>query len=649
MPQHQILVKIFCRITKKREAKLAVMIKICLGASGVRVLFLFAVLVCVALVGCMTAYGAQPQADARMHVEYFRQDQKTLALVRLELPAGSYIYAHEPGAAVKPAVFALRDEQGRPVSVLYPPGREVRSPGVIGPARVYVSGDALFAFLDAPPGSSFTGELSFALCMPEHCIFSSIDAYLRIPEGPLPDLSASPWATTYAAARPGRSTSYAEASSAIPATLPILSFPAKAAPSAQEQIPPQDVWQFQPQVFQASLEVGSLATALLFGLLAGLVLNLMPCVLPVLTLKASALLQVSGTEPAARSRLLREHMLLFAAGILSWFWLLALLLGGSGLIWGQLFQQSPLTYGLLVLVFALGLSMLGVFKLPLIDLKASSTDSPRLQAYFAGFLATLLATPCSGPLLGGVLAWAFSQNALTLGIVFTAVGMGMALPYLFFALRPGLAHFLPRPGPWLEVVERLVGFFLMGLTVYLIFLLPEERRMPALASLPFIALAAWVWGAYCGPGASTRRRRVLGGLTLGLFAAALLLGLQSTTENAEWENFTPQAFRASLGNEPQVLVFTADWCPNCKVLEHAVLGTRQVHAWQKRYDARFVRVDLTRENTSALALLRALGSSSIPFVAFFPAGEKAHTPLVLRDMYTPRQFEEALERSFAKP
>jgi thiol:disulfide interchange protein DsbD len=173
--------------------------------------------------------------------------------------------------------------------------------------------------------------------------------------------------------------------------------------------------------------------------------------------------------------------------------------------------------------------------------------------------------------------------------------------------------------------------------------------MPALASLPLIALAAWVWGAYCGPGALARRRRVLGGLALGLLAAAVLLGLQTTAENAEWGNFTPQEFRASLGKTPQVLVFTADWCPNCKALEHAVLNAGQLRAWQKRHGARFIRVDLTRDNAPALALLRALGSSSIPFAAFFPAGERACAPLVLRDMYTSGQFEEALARAFAKP
>jgi len=618
-------------------------------APGIRAGFFLVVVGTLALCGGLTAYGTPPQAEARIHVEYFRQDHTTPALIRLELPAGSHVYAHEPGAAVKPAVLVLRDERGRPAPVLYPAGKEIRSPGVNGPVRAYFSGDTLFVPLDAPAGSVFTGELSLALCTAEHCLFQTSAVRLRVPEGPLPELDG-PRAQAYAAARPGRIVPDAVSPLPVPESLPILRLSGQAAGNAASPPAPPyfpEVWNFQPQVFQASLEVGGLVSALVFGLLAGLILNVMPCVLPVLALKAGALLQVSGADRTTRARRLREHMLLFAAGILTWFWLPALLLGGSGLIWGQFFQHAAVTYGLLALVFALGLSMLGVFNLPHIDLKAGGADSPRLQAFFAGFLATLLATPCSGPLLGGVLAWAFSQNAFVLGLVLTAVGTGMALPYLLFALRPELARFLPRPGPWLETLERLVGFFLMGLAVYLIFLLPAERRMPALASLPLIASAAWVWGAYCGPGASARRRRILGGLTLGLFAAAVFLGLQTAAENTPWENFTPQEFRAALGKKNQVLVFTADWCPNCKVLEHAALDAGQVRAWQKRYDARFIRVDLTRENPPALALLRALGSRSIPFAAFFPAGDTARTPVVLRDMYSSDQFAKALEHAFS--
>jgi thiol:disulfide interchange protein DsbD len=135
-------------------------------------------------------------------------------------------------------------------------------------------------------------------------------------------------------------------------------------------------------------------------------------------------------------------------------------------------------------------------------------------------------------------------------------------------------------------------------------------------------------------------------LSLGLLTAAMFLGLQTTAGNAEWIAFSPQEFRDSLGKMPQVLVFTANWCPNCKVLEHTVLNARQMRAWRARYGARFVRADLTRENAPALELLRALGSAGIPCTALFPSGENAHSPLVLRDMYTSNQFSEALERAF---
>jgi thiol:disulfide interchange protein DsbD len=240
-----------------------------------------------------------------------------------------------------------------------------------------------------------------------------------------------------------------------------------------------------------------------------------------------------------------------------------------------------------------------------------------------------------------VLAWAFTQNAVTLGAVLSAVGVGMALPYLVLALRPGAARFLPRSGPWLEVAERLAGFFLMGLVVYLVGLLPEERRMAALASLPLIALAAWIWGRFRGSGASGSRA-LSGGVALLLLALALGIGTHTRRESVLWETFSPPAFHALLGNKPIFLVFTADWCPNCKALEHTALADARVRALQERHGLIFMRVDLTRENERNLALLRALGGASIPFAALFPAGDDRTRPLVLRDMYSAEQLEEAV-------
>lgn len=207
-----------------------------------------------------------------------------------------------------------------------------------------------------------------------------------------------------------------------------------------------DEWRFTPRFPQESLEPTALGTALFLGLLAGLILNVMPCVLPVLTMKVSALLSSSGYETEGqRLAHFREHNVLFAAGILTWFLVLAFCVGALGLAWGGLFQNTHLVYGLLILVFLLSLSLFDVFTLPVLDFKVGASRNPKTQAYLTGLVATLLATPCSGPLLGGVLGWAALQPLPVIVAVFTATGIGMALPYLVLAAWPGAARILPKP------------------------------------------------------------------------------------------------------------------------------------------------------------------------------------------------------------
>ncbi|MBR6975296.1 MAG: thioredoxin family protein, partial [Ottowia sp.] len=403
-----------------------------------------------------------------------------------------------------------------------------------------------------------------------------------------------------------------------------------------------------PQPMQAHLEVTSLGKALLLGLLAGLILNCMPCVLPVLTLKTSVLFVVGGAEDAARRRAFREHNLLFACGILTQFLILAVGLGAAGLIWGQLFQSVALVTAMLIVVFLLGLSMLGVFTLPVIDLKAGSAASPRLNAYLTGIMATLLATPCSGPLLGGVLSWAFSQPLILLVLVFLAVGVGMSLPYLLFAYKPGLAVYLPRPGAWMGVLERLVGFFLLGTSLYLLSVLPQDRHLPLLAALLVVAAGGWVWGRFGGYDAPPLRRRFLGCAMALLTVVVVVHASQTSTPVVHWAEFSATDVRTHLGKKLILLEFTADWCPSCKFMEQAVFTQERLRRWQKRYQVELVRVDLTRPNPAAEALLQELGSSSIPLTAVFPAGSGATAPLVLRDIFTAATLEQALRRAFDK-
>jgi thiol:disulfide interchange protein DsbD len=405
----------------------------------------------------------------------------------------------------------------------------------------------------------------------------------------------------------------------------------------------------QPVPFRTEIEITSLGEAVFFGLPAGLILNLMPCVLPVISLKFSALAAVSSMAgKRARRRAFREHCLLFAAGILTWFCIAALLLGGAGRLWGDLFQQPLVPAVLGLVLFLLALSLFGVFSLPVFDFRIGREGAPRRQAFVGGLLATLLATPCSGPLLGAVLAWAVDRPLFLLVPAVFSVGVGMALPYLLMALNPGLVHMLPKPGPWTLRLEQLLGFFLMGSVVYISTLLPEHWVAPFLYNLLAVAAAAWLWGSI-GHLRAGRARRI----AAGVCACALLLlsaawGLHATAPDRTWETFDAERFLADLGKDPMLLDFTADWCPSCKALEYATLSPGRMEDLRKRYNVRTVKVDLTRDAEAGAALLKALRSSSIPLIALFPAGEKAARPVILRDLVTPGQLREAARAVFVE-
>ncbi len=398
-----------------------------------------------------------------------------------------------------------------------------------------------------------------------------------------------------------------------------------------------------PRYHNPSLEVGDLGTAILFGILAGLLLNLMPCVLPVISLKFSALLSVSAmVDKEEQARRFREHCLIFGLGIVVWFLVLAVLLGTAGLAWGEMFQSPYVVTGLIFLLFLLGLSLFGVFTLPVLDLKFSGSRHPRLQAFMGGLLATLLATPCSGPLLGGVLGWALRQPLSVLIISVFFVGVGMALPYGVLALFPGLVRLLPKPGAWTLRLEQLLSFFLMASVVYLISLLPPEWVTLVLTNLVIVAVAAWLWGQIGDLTATFRRKLIARILAVIIVVLGIWWASTALDHSFAWEKFNAAEFSERLGKEPMLLEFTADWCPSCKAMESTTLSDGNMRERQAKYKFRAIRVDLTRNAELEQQLLKTLGSISIPVMAIFPAGDGARSPLVLRDIVTSEQLDEAL-------
>jgi len=403
---------------------------------------------------------------------------------------------------------------------------------------------------------------------------------------------------------------------------------------------------FTPRYFAPGLEVHTLSKAAALAFLAGLILNFMPCVLPVITLKLRSFIPAVGIVPANQRQAFRSHNLFFALGMMLYFLILAAVIATTGMAWGQIFQEPAAIISLTAIVFALALSLFGVYDLPLIDLKGKTTGQthhPRLESFTTGILATILATPCSGPFLGGVLAWALIQPPDIIALVLSCIGLGMASPYLAMSLFPGLYRFLPRPGAWTLHLERILGFLLAATCVYLFGLLPTTQYLSVLILLWTIALAAWIWGKWTDLNQTTIRRWLVRGVAIGLVVLSAVFLFRPEGHPDPWKNFNMREFNALRGQKNLILDFTADWCPNCKFLEKTVLTPEKSAAFAKKHDAVLMRVDLTRHDPQLMALLESLGSKSIPILAIFPK-DNPGSPLVLRDMFTSGQLRQALEQ-----
>jgi thiol:disulfide interchange protein DsbD len=301
-------------------------------------------------------------------------------------------------------------------------------------------------------------------------------------------------------------------------------------------------------------------------------------------------------------------------------------------------------------VFALSLCLFGLFQLPIPSFATRSSDigaqrQGYWESFYKGTLATFLATPCSGPLLGGAMAWTLRQPPLQIFTVFSCLGLGMAAPYVALTLFPASLGWIPKPGNWLIHFERLMGFVLMGTVVYLISILPETSQVWVLLFCLFLALGFYIWGQMTSLSDSSGRRllvRLIAVLIMVAGGWGSLKVLPSMYQNEEgllaasaaWSPYTDQKLLAAAKQNRWVVVdFTAEWCPNCIFVEKTVLHDPKVFNVFRKHDALLLKADLTRENPQAERLLRKLGSRSIPFLALFPPGENFWNPFFLRDIY----------------
>ena len=390
----------------------------------------------------------------------------------------------------------------------------------------------------------------------------------------------------------------------------------------------------------------SLPAWLLLAFVAGLVMNIMPCVLPVVSIKVLSFVQQAGES---RGRVLGLG-LFFAAGMITVFLALAAAAILFGLGWGQQFQSPVFLIVMIALVFAFALSLFGVYEFGVPSAVGSlAAGAPREgygSAYLKGVLATLLATPCSGPLLGSTLAWTLTQPPPVVLAIFGMLGLGMALPYVVLTAQPALLKRLPKPGPWMETFKHLMGFLLVGTVVYLMISLDQTLLLFTVMLLVFVATGAWVWGRFA------LRARSSAGRVLVLASALLIVGAGAylsfhTLRNAvqppavaadasiAWEPFDPVKLAQYHREGRSVLLdFTADWCANCQFNEARVYNSAPVRALLRDKHVVAMQADLTREGPSTAAIRRLmtqLGARSIPFLAVFP-GDQPTRPYTLYDL-----------------
>ncbi|HEY8940879.1 MAG TPA: thioredoxin family protein [Cellvibrio sp.] len=394
------------------------------------------------------------------------------------------------------------------------------------------------------------------------------------------------------------------------------------------------------------------AGALLFALLGGVILNLMPCVFPVLSIKALSL--VSHSHYSAIE--IRRQGYVYTLGVLASFAVLALLLillkaGGNQIGWGFQFQSPIFVLLVAYLLFAVGLSLSGVFFVggSVAGVGSSLTEKPGYSgSFFTGVLATVVATPCTAPFMAAALGYAVAQPPFKLLAIFLSLGLGLALPYLLLSCWPRLQRWLPRPGLWMERAKQLLAFPMYAAAIWLVWVLVQQAGVDAviiaLGGMLLIAIAAWV---YDSTRTSTNGKRGLANIS----ALALVLlavgfgGLQvnspanaaqkETVVNKNWEAYSDERLQSLLAEgKPVFLNFTASWCISCLVNERVALGTDAVKKQFEQQGIVYLKGDWTNKDPQITAFLKKFNRSGVPLYVFYPAGQ-VDSPKELPQILTP--------------
>lgn len=410
---------------------------------------------------------------------------------------------------------------------------------------------------------------------------------------------------------------------------------------------------------QDSAPAGILAL-LLFAFIGGIILNLMPCVLPVLSLKLFSLIKQAGES---RGRLLALGGAT-TAGILVSFWVLAAVVaavkaGGGSAGWGMQFQSAGFIAFMVVILTAFAMSFFGVFEIWLPWSATTKMDEAGRKAgfggaFFTGALLVLLSTPCSAPFLGTAMGFAFTASTPVLFLFFTAAGAGLALPYMLVSAFPKVLKVFPKPGAWMVKLQKVMGVFLLATVAWLLWIVNEQAGMAGVALFAVIVAVSiagsFVVGKFSPPGVAFKRELMTLGGSIIVLATVWFAIIASQYENAAtehfnarmqeqitadgWYRYSPALIEEFAKAKRTVFIdATADWCLTCKTNEAAVLNRNEFRRAMDSLGVALVKADWTRETPEVNALLRSLGKSGVPAYAIYPAGD-ASKQIVLPELLT---------------
>jgi thiol:disulfide interchange protein len=405
-----------------------------------------------------------------------------------------------------------------------------------------------------------------------------------------------------------------------------------------------------PAKAAAGADLG-LAAAALFALLGGLILNLMPCVFPILAMKAASLAGHGGEQAEAR----RQGLAFGLGSVLTFLalagGLIALKAAGSAIGWGFQLQSPPVVAVLALLMLAVALNLSGLFEVGT-SLQGAGTGlasrGGMFGAFFTGALAVVVAAPCTAPFMGPALGWALTQTPVAAMTVFLALGIGFAAPFVLVAFAPGLLSRLPRPGPWMELFRKALAFPMYGAAAWLAWVLAQQAGPEDLAKLfaaaVVVALAAWLAGL-------AQRRAAEGGKPIVLTAGAGLLAAlavaavvwpQDKAAELQSEPYSP-ARVAELRAEgrPVFVNYTAAWCVSCQVNDKVALSTHAVESAFARHKVAYLKADWTKRDATIAAELASHGRAGVPLYLVY--GTNGGEGVILPSILTPDIVVKAVE------